>query len=115
MHYPQVLLYRKILYGLLVPNLLFGAYLLYAILRYDFDFDFIEIFLTIIGLSISIFYLVLLITLINYVEYLELRVGQLQTRLLHLDEDISQASGAPLTKSSPAQSERSLSRRIGKL
>jgi hypothetical protein len=55
-----------------------------------------------IGLGLSVFQLALFITLINYVEYLDLRIGQLQRRLLN--DDLKQSPVA-----------ESLSRRIGKL
>jgi hypothetical protein len=104
MHYPQIVLYRRILYGLLIPNALFGLFILYSFFRSDSSV--MDMLPAIIGLGLSVFQLALFITLINYVEYLDLRIGQLQRRLLN--EDLKQSPAAE----SPG---RSLSQRIGKL
>ena len=71
MRYPQIITFRKVLYGLLALQVLVGAVMLYGAVAYN---DASAFWVT-IGIAISIFYLVLLITLISYVEYLEQRLA----------------------------------------
>jgi hypothetical protein len=110
MHYPQIILFRKVLYGLLALHGLVGAFLLYAIAVSPER----VIYLATIGLSASIFYLVLLITLINYVTYLDDSLGRLQNHIIRLDKYIGPERSSSHTVSSP-RSRSSLSDRLGKL
>lgn len=82
--YPQLLTYRKLLIGLLVLNLLAGAYL---ILDME-DATFTRVLLVVISVAISVFYLVVLITLINIVEYFEARFASTQDRLIRLERSM---------------------------
>ena len=107
MRFPRITMFRKILYGLLALQVLAGALMLYGAVFYD---DASAFWIT-VGIAISIFYLVLLITLINYVEYLEQRLGTLLDRLIRLDNELNPDKViAPST-----ESRSSLSGRLGKL
>ncbi|MBI5958549.1 MAG: hypothetical protein HY866_07440 [Chloroflexi bacterium] len=112
--YPQVTLFKKILYGLLALNLLFGVYVLYRFVF--FDIRMIDMIIITISMSVSIFYLVLLITLVSYVEYLDIRMARIQDKLIRLEEGNSVKSPAVShAGSSSARSGGSMSDRLGKL
>jgi hypothetical protein len=103
MRYPQIITFRKILYGLLAFHLLAGAIMLYGAISLHSA----SVFWITVSIAISMFYLVLLITLINYVEYLEQRIGSLLDRIIHFENDSS--------LSTDTESRSSLSGRLGKL
>jgi hypothetical protein len=107
-----VLTYRKILIWLLVLNLLAGAYLILDM----GDPSFFRVLLVVITVAISIFYLVVLITLINYVEYFEARIGRLQDRLIQLEKGTNSSGRISLPDiHSPTRPRGKLGDRLGRL
>ena len=112
MQYPYIRVFRNVLYVVLVLQIVFGGILFFSVQDEDF-FDVIQITF---ALGVSIFYVVLLITLINYVTYLDSTVSQLKNTIYQLENKLKPSSNPTAGRRSPARADGgSLGDRLGKL
>ena len=111
MNHARINVFRKILYGLLAIHVLVEALMLYIVVVLDDP----SVFGLTIGIAVSIFYVVLLITLVNGVDYLAQRLDGLLDRLIRLENEVHPDKVITPGTTALSESRSSLSRRLGNL